>query len=299
MKNRLLITVLLTVVFFPILTFSLTVDEIKNTTTIVLLNEEEQSLNVVIKEVLDKEWGLTKLHYMMKSEFKKDHKQYRGDLRYSFFVIESKPDTRKLILTKQVKKNGEVKYMSFTPKVKLKVELNPLKKQESSVQIVEHIGTGTEISEFDYTYKAEFTKDILFIKHCLFKTSPYLNSIDSSRYNVRKLRPELKEKTLYIPQSITNGSSLEYISKYYPFKIQIVSSEVISNAILNRRKDVIYYDCYKSTMSTYRAYFFNAEDGSPVYSSPIKETAYFWAIAAFRDVVSYQIKRYHTKAQKK
>lgn len=257
-KNWIILT--LVILLLPNYTNALTPESIKNTTTIVVLKNTKNpdtysaKLNKTLKEILKKEWSFTKLTFLERSEFKKTNKKYLNNSNYSFISLLDIGETTNLVLSKGIRKNGKVSL----PKYHLSIG---------------YIIAGTDY-RFNYDLEAQLTKDIQLIKHYLFSTSNYLNTINNYPNNTPQIPDSLKTLTLHVPETFINLKSFNKIQNKYSFNIKLTSINEISQAIKEKRKKFMYFDFHQVTKSYGRIILYNSNNGTPIYFSHLK-TGYY------------------------
>lgn len=77
------------------------------TTSIVILDDEDEIHNRVLKSVLNKEWKKTPLQFIKKSTFKIDSEKYKDNPSYSFFVTSSTKKSRTLAIQMNINTSGK------------------------------------------------------------------------------------------------------------------------------------------------------------------------------------------------
>lgn len=118
-----------------------------------------------------------------------------------------------------------------------------------------------------YTLEAEFTKDILYIIHSVFKTKCYLNDIDEKgKFNHKNVPKELNTSPLplHLCEDVAKTWGVNNTIKRCNVKIVIISREELSKAIINKKENFIYYDHF-TTVNTSVGYVVKASNGTPIY----------------------------------
>lgn len=248
--------ILSSVLTFLLFTFSYAVSISKidttallKTTTIVILEDENEGHNKALKSALNKEWKKTPLKFIKKSPFKKDSDKYTNNKSYSFFVTSvSKINSR------------------HSRTLSIQMDINHSAKAGLVYRGEKICKAYTDTKRDPYTLEAEFTKDILYIIHSVFKTNCYMNDLNKNgNFNYKKVPNELNKNPLplhlckNVAETMGQGSI-----KRCNMKIVIISREDLSKAIIEKKKNFIYYDHF-TTANSSTGFVVKASDGTPIY----------------------------------
>ncbi len=195
----------------------------KTKTLIVLDDNPMREYNMVIKDIIKKEWDLTKYEFIPFNEFEKK----RLDPQYSFLVVTlvnfEKDNTKANYRFLQLLIGGDYLRVNQMPEL-------------VSVPI-----SYAGVDEDSYVYKLSAIVRLTISHLKLITAKPDLMSSNMFKY-YRDNIDSIKDKTLYVTkEDLTKSVNSEArIKKIYPYSFKIVSREQVQDAIENRNPNVVF-----------------------------------------------------------
>jgi len=196
---------------------------LKTTTLVVLEDDPLREYNVVIKDVIEKEWKITPFEFIQFKDF--DAK--RKDPKYSFLMTTSirfdkdKTDARYNFLNLLL--GGDYYALNGMPSL-VSVPLSYM-----------------EVDEGSYTYKlAVLVRFMQNHLNMVIKDPSLLSSNIFKHYNDNM--GDVKSKTLYLIESelAPEVNSEARIRAVYPYKFKIVTADEVEDAIKNHDDNVVF-----------------------------------------------------------
>lgn len=196
---------------------------LKNTTYVVMESNPMSIYNMKIKEVLEKNWTLTKLEYISAKEFE----QMRKERDKSFLV---------LITYKFPDENVSVNYLHLTA-----VNGSATSKVTDMPEVIGMPVSYAKLEDISYSYKIEAIIRFMQQHILAMKNDPSVlknDMLDPYNKNVSKI----KEKELWLTEKDLEKDmrNLAAQRKAYPFPIKIVNPEDIEKAIADKNDNVLF-----------------------------------------------------------
>ncbi|MBN1599594.1 MAG: hypothetical protein JW894_14970 [Bacteroidales bacterium] len=192
-------------------------------TMVVLLDNPLLEYNIIIKEVMEQEWGITDFEYITFKEFE----ELRFDPQYSFLYMSQvtfendKTDARYRFL--HLSLGGDYFRKNQMPDI-------------ASVPLAYY-----SVDEDNYTYKLAILVRFMQNHALLIKDHPEIVSANVLQHYNDNIR-DIKGKTLYLlEEELTDEvNSTARIKEVYPYKFRIVTKDVITEAIKERNNNVVF-----------------------------------------------------------
>ena len=200
---------------------------------LVIVIDESEEKNIGIKEampkVMEEEWNLTPYTIISLSDFQASYVEYINDTNNLFMIFNyykvsplvgsnlgKKLNYRIIIISTKIKKNGNAKlYNTGAYTISLAEDLN-------------------------MNIKASLTKDVTVLK----------KFIEGGNGDLKKPKPIIKEKTLYINKNHLGKRGEEDIKNVYPYPFKIVEPEEYAKAILKKPEDIIFFEYIRNKDQT-------------------------------------------------
>ncbi len=199
-------------------------DQFYKTKTLIVLEENPMlEYNMVIKDVIEKEWKLTPYEFIKANEFEAK----RMDPQYSFLVM-----TKVMFDRDNTKAQYKFLHLLLGGDY-LRVNMMP--------DIVAIPMSFEDVEEESYIYKLASMVRLMHDHIDLITKRPDLITANVFKYYKDNLQ-DIRNKTMYVIGEELNKdiNSESLIKKVYPFPVKIVSKEEITQAIEERRKDIIF-----------------------------------------------------------
>jgi hypothetical protein len=192
-------------------------------TMVVLLDNPLLEYNIVIKEVMQQEWKITKFEFITFKDFEK----LRTDPQYSFIYMSmvsfenDKTDARYRFL--HLSLGGDYQQMNQMPDL-------------ASVPLAYY-----SVDEDNYIYKLAILVRFIQNHVLLIKEHPEIISANVLQHYNDNMK-DIKGKTLYVLEEelAPDVNSVARIKKIYPYNFKIVTKEEITEAIKNRDENVVF-----------------------------------------------------------
>lgn len=192
-------------------------------TLVVLLDNPLLEYNSVIKEVMEQEWDITEFEYITFKEFE----ELRFDPQYSFLYMSQvmfdndKTDARYRFL-----------HLSLGGDYFRKNQMPDL----ASVPLAYY-----NVEEDNYIYKLALLVRFIQNHAKLIKEKPEIVSANVFKHYNNNMK-DVKSKTLYVLEEELSKdvNSAARIRKLYPYKFKIASKDEITDAIKEKRNDVVF-----------------------------------------------------------
>lgn len=192
-------------------------------TMVVLLDNPLLEYNIIIKEVMEKEWTVTPFEFISFSQFE----ELRTDPQYSFIYMaqvtfeNDKTDARYRFL--HVSLGGDYFRKNEMPDL-------------ASVPLAYY-----NVGEEQYTYKLALLVRFVQQHIQLIKEHPEIMSQNVFKHYNDNIK-DIKDKTLYLLEEELSKdvNSAARIKKIYPYKFKIVTKDEIEQAISDRDEDVVF-----------------------------------------------------------
>ncbi len=198
---------------------------LKTTTLVVLEDNQLLEYNVVIKDVIEKEWKITPYDFI----YFKDFDAKRKDPKYSFLLTTS-------IMFERDKTQARYNFLNLV----LGGDYFSLNNMPSLVSVpLSYVG----VDESSYIYKlATLVRFMQNHLNLVLKDPNLLSSNIFKHYNDNM--GDIKTKTLYLVESdLANDCNTESrIKAVYPYKFKIVTPEEVEQAIKDRDDNVVFLD---------------------------------------------------------
>jgi hypothetical protein len=192
-------------------------------TMVVLFDNPLLEYNMVIKEVMQQEWKVTKFEFISFKQFE----ELRKDPQYSFIYMsevtfeKDKTDAQYRFL--QLSLGGDYMRINQMPDI-------------ASVPLAYY-----GLDEDNYIYKLAILVRFLQNHALLVKEHPEIESQNVLEYYNNNIK-DIKSKTLYLLEDelAPDVNSTARIKKIYPYPFKIVSKEDITEAIKNRDDKIVF-----------------------------------------------------------
>jgi uncharacterized protein involved in tolerance to divalent cations len=192
-------------------------------TLVVLLDNPLLEYNIVIKEVMQQEWKVTKFDFISFKEFEK----LRFDPQYSFIYMSQvtfendKTDARYRFL--HLSLGGDYLQMNQMPDL-------------ASVPLAYY-----NVDEDNYIYKLAILVRFIQNHTLLIKEHPEIVSANVLQHYNDNIK-DIKGKTFYILEEelAPEVNSVARIKKIYPYNFKIVTKDEITEAIKNSDENVVF-----------------------------------------------------------
>jgi hypothetical protein len=196
----------------------------KTKTLIVMEKNPMLQYNLIIKDVISREWNITEYDFI---SFKEFNERYRFDPRYSFLVMtqvtfdKDKTGARYKFL--QVLLGGDENLIQKMPEI-------------ASVPLAYR-----NVEESSYIYKLATLLRFLQNHVELMKKNPDIISSNIFNYYNKNMK-DIKDKTLYLVKDelAPEVNTVAKIKKVYPYKFELTTREKIEEIIKNRDPDAVF-----------------------------------------------------------
>ena len=195
-----------------------------NTRTMVVLEDNPMHpYNMFIREAIELNWKITEYDFITYSEFD----QYRSDPSYSFLITTDVTFDRDKLKARYKFLNlvlgGDYRRLNDMP------DLCPVPLAYRNAD------------EDNYLYKLGLF--VRFIQNHIkvLQQDPGISSKNVFRYYNDNLMSGVKNKTIYLMKDelATDVNTVEKITRHYPYPVEIVTREVITEAINRRDNDIV------------------------------------------------------------
>ena len=204
-----------------------TVDDVntflKNTTYVVLESNQISSFNLKIKEVIERNWTLTKFEFINAARFE----QMRKDRDKSFLV---------LVNFKYPEENMSVNYTHFSA-----VNGSATSKITDMPEVISVPVSYAKVDDAEYAYKLEGIVRFIQQHIIALKSDPLLLKNDMLEpYSKNAFK--IKDKELWLTEKdlVKDMRDIKAHRKAYPYVIKVVNNEDIEDAIASKNDNVLF-----------------------------------------------------------
>ena len=192
-------------------------------TMVVLLDDPLLEYNIVIKEVMQQEWKITKFEFITFKQFDK----LRFDPQYSFIYMSK-------VTFEKDKTDAEYRFLHLS--LGGDYFRNNQMPDIASVPLAYY-----SVDEDNYIYKLAILVRFIQNHALLIKEHPEILSANVLEYYNHNTK-DIKSKTLYLLEEelAPDVNSAARIKKVYPYAFKIVSKDDITAAIKNKDENIVF-----------------------------------------------------------